>query len=410
MTQYAYTVSDPSSGQRSSGTLIAPDYEAAFRMLTERNYIVTRLDGVASTRSRLLDLLGVQQRAIRDEQVLALTEQMAAMLKAGLTVKQAFEIVMHDTQDPRLRQFLLEMTTSLGAGASLSEVLGRYPEAFDRQYVALVSAGESGGKLSEVMHRLAALIDARIAMRRKLQAAMYYPVFVLVFATAILIGLFVFGVPRFEEIYRGFGSEIPFATQMFMNVAKAMRSHFAALTLLALVLGLACRQAMRCERIAYAIDALKLRLPVFGPLNQRLAIARFSRTLATLHNSGVSIVQALDLVAASMSNRVLEKVVRDARARVIEGESLSSPLRRSRCFTEMSLSMIAAGEHSGALDEMLNNVAEYYEEQVDVTLRALASLVEPAVMVFVGFVVGTVMVALILPIFKLSTVLLMGPK
>jgi len=399
--QFAFTVTD-TRGQRTSGTMVATDRDAAMKILSERDLVVTRLTPITSLSQRVMGDGGPR---LSGEQLMQLTQQLSAMLDAGMTVKGALDVMLKDTNDPDLRHTLLDLSTGLAAGSSLTELLARSPNIFNEQYVAMVAAGESGGKLPLILQRLAALIEHNEELRRRVRGAMVYPALVLTFSVVIVGGMFVFGVPRFQEIYSGLGGELPWATRVMIGAGSLLARTWPALLAGLVALVAFVYRWVQTPGGRRAWDGFKLRVPLFGGLNRRVAIARFARTLATLQSSGVPIVNSLELVAASMGNVVLEQVVRDSMHDVLQGEPLAEPLRRSGMFTEMAVSMLAAGEHSGQLDVMLDKVGQYYELQVETTLRALTTLVEPIIMIGVGISVGAIIIAMILPIFQLATLL-----
>lgn len=404
MPQFAFTVTD-TNGQRTSGTMVAEDQDAAMKILSERELVVTRLLPIMSLGEEVRGRLGLKGPRLGGEQLMVFTQQLAAMLDAGLTVKNSVDVMLKDTTDPEMRHVLLDVSSGLGSGGSLTELLVRHPRIFSDQYVAMVAAGESGGKLPTVLTRLASLIERTEELKRKVRGALYYPALVMVFAILLVAALFIFGIPRFREIYQGLGGELPWATQAFIAIGTFLAQTWIWLSAAAAVAGVAFARFVATPSGRRFRDRALLAMPIVGPLSQRLAISRFARTLSTLHSSGVPLVQSLELVAASMGNVVMASVVKDSMQTVLDGEPIVEPLRRSGLFTEMSVSMLAAGEHSGTLDRMLDKVADYYESQVEVTLRGLTSLLEPAVMIAVGAVVGAIIVAMILPIFRMATLL-----
>lgn len=404
MPLFAFTVTD-TQGERSSGTVMAPDREGAERMLAERNLVVTRLSPVNRQGIGLLERMGLTGNRWRGEKIVAFTQQLAALTEAGLNPKAALDLVIKETRDSRVREILMEMSGGLAAGHSLTEILGAYPTIFSSQYVAMVAAGESSGKLPVTLDRLAAMIERSQALRSKLRSAFYYPALLLTVSAVVMGILFAFGIPRFKLIYEGFGGQLPTLTVMLMNVGTFLGNYWSLLLLLVAAVGFAALRYVSTSHGRRALDRAVLRTPVLGNLMQRLAIARFARTLGSLHSSGVSMILALELVAESVGNTMMADAVRVAQRNVVEGEPVIEALGKSGHFTDMALSMMTVGEQTGSLDVMLNKIADYYENQVDISLRALTGLLEPAILVGVGVTVGVVIFAMVLPVFRLVTLL-----
>jgi len=405
MNKYVYTVVNK-DGRRTSGEVEASNRKAAMKILSENEMIVTNLAPARNGRTGLSRQLGVGGFHVRGEELMAFTQALASMLDAGIPLKTSMDILSRDIESKDLRQVLVEIGLGLNSGAALSDLLRRYPEVFSKLYVAMVTAGETGGKLPGLLFRLADYIENAENLKNKIKAALYYPGMVLGFAVLVGTFIFIFGIPKFAAIYKGMGAQLPLPTQIFINVAQALSSVWYLLFAVLLIGGWLLIRYLRSERGQLAIDGLKLRTAVFGPLFKRLAIARFARTLGILYASGVPIIQAMELVAGGMGNRVLEAVVMGALQNVREGESLAEPLRRSKAFTNMAVSLIAAGEETGKLDTMLGKLADFYESQVDIALKALTGLLEPLIMIGVGCIIGMVILVLALPFLNLSSIVI----
>jgi len=277
----------------------------------------------------------------------------------------------------------------------------KYPETFSRLYVYMVRAGETGGSLPEILKKLAEYLEKAEELRRKVIAALYYPIAVIVVAILVAIFIFIFGVSQFQQIYEGMGSKLPPATMALINLKEVIMSRWYLILIGFAALSYGTQYYFSTAKGEQVKDAVMLHIPVMGPLFQRLAIARFARTMATLYSGGVPILHALELVAGSMGNSIMEKVVLNAAKKVKEGESITGPLRESGVFTKMAVSIIASGEESGTLDVMLGEISDFYESQVDVMLRALVGLLEPLIIVAVGIFVGALIFALGMPLFNL---------
>ncbi|HXE71446.1 MAG TPA: type II secretion system F family protein [Candidatus Nitrosotenuis sp.] len=400
MAQFLYSARD-ADGQKLTGTLEAPDRSTALRLLSEKYHLVTRLEAVRSGQADFLTRMGLGKR-ITGEDLMAFTHELAAMLNSGIPVKSAMDIMMQDIEHPGLRRVILDVATELGAGRSLAAALRSHQEVFNYFFTSMVEAGETSGQLPAVLTRLARYIERSETLRKQVIGALYYPAIVCSFAALMVTFILIFGVPRVQELYQGLGGKLPWVTQTFINVALGVSKtwYLWATLLVAGFFGL--KAFLRSEAGIRLLDRLKLSVYPFNTLMRPLVIARFCRTLGTLYRSNVPILQALELAGASVGNKVMEDVVHEATRCVRDGEPLARPLARSRLFTQMAIGMIAAGEESGALDRMLESIAEFYEVQVEIRLKALTSILEPVMMIGIGLAVGGVIIIMALPFLQLS--------
>lgn len=375
-----------------SGILEAADRQAALDSLAKDHELVLDLHEM-QTRPSLFS------RGIRDEDLMVATQQLAVMLHAGLGLRYALALV--DSENPVLEDILADVSAGISEGKPLSEMLEGYPKVFSRLYCSMVRAGETAGRLPEILLKLAEHLENAETLRRKIKGALVYPTAVIAVSLATGGFIFTFGVQQFQEIYSGLNAELPASTQIVMALADFVGAWWPALLAAGLIGLWLLKHLLSTGPGEHFKDRLLLRMPLVGPLVQRLAIARFARTLGTLYSSGVPIVQSLELVASSTGNRVMEEVVRQAVQAVQEGEPLVVALRESQAFTRMALSMVATGEESGTLDAMLEEVAGFYEMQAETMLRNLVSLLEPAVIVGVGLFVAFLIMALGLPMMNL---------
>lgn len=393
MAQFAFNAMD--KDKRSHvGILEASDRDAAMISLSEKYEFVLELREIKEKK-------GFFSRRISGEDLMLTTKQLATLLRAGISLIRAIDIIAADTENQNLQAVLAKVESGISEGKPLSDMLEKYPDIFSRLYVYMVKAGETSGSLAEILSKLAVYMEKAEELRRKVIASLYYPIAVIIIAFLMVVFIFIFGVNQFQQIYAGLGSQLPAATLALIAIKEFIINYWYIIAIVLFAISYVARLYFRTSKGENLKDTVMLHLPVFGPLFQRLAIARFARTLATLYSGGVPIVQALELVAGSIGNRMMEKVVLRAVNKVKEGESITGPLRDSGVFTKMAISMMASGEESGTMDVMLLEISEFYESQVDVMLRALVGLLEPVVILVVGVIVGFLIFALGMPLFNL---------
>lgn len=404
MTHFAYTTIDE-SGRRRTGTVVATSREAATKVLVRGNSVVVKLQMANDWLPALQRRLGFGPDRVPTEELLTFTQQMATMLKAGMNLRKAVEVIANECRNHAMASILIDFTAGLDAGVSLADLFSRHPRVFSPEYVAMVTAGEASGNLPLVLERLVGEIKHNHEMKKRIQSSLYYPLFVCAFALATVVAIVIFGVPRFQSIYDDLGASLPVPTRILLAVSSVGSTYwFPALVILSLA-GYAGERYVRTPTGRYRWDSFGLHLPLLGPLLQRIAIARFARTLGVVYAAGLHLPEAMELAAKSTGNAVMERIVMQSTRDVMDGDQIARPLGASGWFTGMAVSMIAAGEQSGTLEVMLREVAAYYEEQVQTTLKGLVSLIEPAVIVLVGTAVGGIILALALPIFQLSSLL-----
>jgi type IV pilus assembly protein PilC len=358
-------------------------------MQTKTNIKTTKVPGV---------------RHIKKRELIPFTRQTASMLNAGMSILAAITTIMDQSKHPGFKMVMNSLHDSIESGSPFSEGLAKFPSVFDEMYVNMVAAGERSGQFADVLRRLAIMLDSSARLVRKVKSAMTYPVVILSLAMLMALGLITFVVPVFKEMFEDFGSELPAMTQMLVNISNFIRSrwYFIVLAVIALILGF--KQWRSSARGHYQFDAFILRLPIFGELVLKVAIARFCRLFAQMLSSGVPILDSMQIVGTSLNNKVIEREILAARKDVEQGNSLSVALESRKNLPLLMVRMIAAGERSGRIDEMLESVADTYDDEVETTLATLTSLMEPFLMVLLGVVIGTIVIAMFLPIFKLGTI------
>jgi len=341
---------------------------------------------------------------VGQKDIVTFTRLFATMIDAGLPIVQCLDILQGQTDNKFFSAILRDVKSSVEQGATFSDSLRRHPKVFDHLYVNLVQAGEVGGILDTILNRLAVYIEKAMKLRRQVRGAMVYPSIVIVVFFGVLSILLGFVIPGFQNMFKDFGAkdDLPALTKGVMAVSSFFVSNILWFFLVVTGLIVGTTYTIRTPGGRKAFHRLLLRLPVVGPVLRKIAVARFTRTLGTLLASGVPILDALEIVAKTAGNVIVEEAIMYARARISEGKNMAQPLMETNVFPPMVVQMVGVGEQTGALDAMLNKIADFYEEEVDVAVSALTSLIEPALMVGIGGTVGVVLIALYLPIFSLA--------
>jgi type IV pilus assembly protein PilC len=342
--------------------------------------------------------------SIIKRELIPFTRQTASMLNAGMSILTSISTLEEQTVHPGFKLVLKTLRVSVESGMPFSDGLRLFPRIFDDMYVNMVAAGEKSGQFASVLKRLAIMMDSSARLRRKVKSALTYPVVVLSLSLIIAAALITFVVPVFKDMFEGFGSKLPGPTQVLVTLSDTVRQHW--ILILSIIAGsiFGFRKWHATPNGRYSVDQFILKLPIFGPLTQKVAVSCFCRLFAQMLTSGVPILDAMHVVAKSMGNKVLEGAILAARSGVEQGNTLSSALEGKPCLPLLMIRMLAAGEKSGRIDEMLESVAETYDSEVEVTLATLTSLMEPFLMVFLGTVIGSIVVAMFLPIFKIGNV------
>jgi type IV pilus assembly protein PilC len=352
---------------------------------------------------RDLSIPGLGEK-IKTKDVVIFTRQFATIIDAGLPIVQCLEILQSQATLKPFRKVLLQVKDDVESGATLTDALQKHVKVFDELYCNMVSAGEIGGILDTVLNRLAVYMEKAAKLRAKIKGAMIYPISIVVVASAVTSILLLYVIPVFAELFGSFGQALPAPTQFVINLSNFTTAYFPYMIAGLVAATFAVRYAYRTEQGKLAIDGLLLKLPIFGDLFRKSAVARFTRTLGTLISSGVPILEALAITAKTAGNRVVEKAVFATRVSISEGKTIAEPLARSKIFPPMVCQMIAVGETTGALDAMLGKIAEFYEDEVDNAVSNLTALMEPVVIVFLGVVIGGLVISMYLPIFQLGAV------
>jgi type IV pilus assembly protein PilC len=343
------------------------------------------------------------KRGVKTRDLVVFTRQFATMIDAGLPLVQCLDIQAEQQTNKTFGEALARVKADVEQGATFAESLAKHPKIFDELYTNLVTAGEVGGVLDTILNRLSAYLEKADSLKRKVKSAMVYPITVLVVAIGVVILLLVKVIPVFEKMFADFGGTLPGPTLMVINVSHWMQRNLPFFLIGAFLLVVGYRQAReRFPRFRYQSDAFYLKLPIFGALLRKVAVARFSRTFSTMLSSGVPILDALDICAKTSGNRVIEAGLQKTRVAISEGKTIAEPLRATGMFPSMVVQMVAVGEQTGAMDSMLSKLADFYDDEVDAAVSGLTALLEPLMMVFLGGTIGTILIAMYLPIFKIA--------
>jgi type IV pilus assembly protein PilC len=385
-------------GSIKKGEMEAPN-EAAIRIhLRQQNIIPTRI----VSRGTEIRLSFPGKKKVKQRSIAVFTRQLATMIDAGLPLVQSLEILSSQQDSKVFKTVLREVREDVEKGSTFAGALKRHPSVFTDLYTNLVIAGEEGGILDNILLRLASYIEKAEALKKKVKSALVYPSTIVGVAVAVVMILMIFVIPVFETMFKGAGQSLPLPTLIVLAMSKFVKKYIIIIVPALILLGYLLKKYYQTESGRSAVDGLLLKLPVFGPLFQKIAVARFTRTLGTLVSSGVPILDGLTIVSKTAGNKTVETAILNARASIREGETISEPLSRSRVFPPMVIQMISVGESTGALDSMLSKIADFYEEEVDVAVSNLTSLLEPFLMIFLGVVIGGVVIAMYLPIFQMA--------
>lgn len=393
------------AGKKINGEMEARDIQSVFNVLKSKqitpNTKKIREKGTGLDREIKIPGFGAK---IKGKDIVIFTRQFATMIDAGLPIVQALEILSKQSENKLFKKTLTGVKESVETGGTLAEGLGKFPKVFDNLFVNMIQAGESGGILDTILERLSTHMEKAMKLKREVKTAMIYPS-VVVSAAVIVTGvLLIFVIPTFAELFSEFGSALPLPTQLVINLSNfANQQKYIIVSSLGGLSYLLSR-FVKTERGKEILHPLALKLPVFGDIIRKVAVARFTRTLGTMVSSGVPILDALNICARTAGNKVVEREVQRARIAIAEGKSMVEPLRESVVFPAMVVQMIAVGESTGALDAMLQKIADFYEDEVDNAVTAMKQLIEPIMILVLGVIIGGLVIAMYLPIFKMGSV------
>ncbi|HQL00789.1 MAG TPA: type II secretion system F family protein [Smithellaceae bacterium] len=341
---------------------------------------------------------------VKEKDIVVFCRIFSTMINAGLPLIQCLDLLAQQEQNKAFAKIIRAIKEDIEGGTSLTDALRKYPKVFDELFVNLIAAGEAGGILDVILGRLSLYLEKALKLKRKVKGAMTYPAAVLLISFGVVALLLLKVIPVFQQMFEGMGGELPGPTQMIITASEFAQSYWWGILLVIIAIGMVFTWFYRTPKGRWAVDSTLLKMPIFGPLLNKVAIAKFSRTLATMLGSGVPILDGLSIVSKTAGNVVVEDALLKTRQSITEGRSIAEPLAETKIFPQMVVQMIAVGEATGALDSMLNKIADFYDDEVDAAVEAMTSLLEPVMMVFLGGIVGGMIVAMYLPIFKLASV------
>lgn len=392
-------VAETKKGKILKGELEAGDERIAQLQLKRRNLTIKKIKPKPKD---LFENVAFFQPKITAKDVVIFTRQFSTMIDAGLPLVQGLTILAAQTENKTFQNVLKRVTKDVEGGSSLAEALKKHPKVFDGLYVNLVAAGEIGGILDTILQRLAAYIEKAEKLKTRIKGAMTYPIIVVAIAVLVISVILIFVIPVFQEMFSSFGKALPVPTQIVVNMSDFLKGNIHYVIGAFIVFVFVFKKYRNTKKGRKQTDALALKLPVFGNLLKKSAVARFTRTLGTMISSGVPILDALEIVAKTSGNVVLEEIIYEVRSSIAEGQTIAEPLSEADIFPRMVVQMISVGEATGALDTMLNKIADFYDDEVDAAVEALTSMLEPLLMVFLGGAIGGLVIAMYLPIFQMA--------
>ena len=386
-------------GRSIKGEIEVADERIARIQLKRRNIEVTKLKKKPKD---LFENVSFMQPKITGKDLVIFTRQFSTMIDAGLPLVQGLNILGEQTENKTLRNILKTITKDVEGGSTLADALGKHPKVFDSLFVNLVAAGETGGILDTILQRLAAYIEKAEKLKSQIKSAMTYPIIVVAIAIIVIMVIMIFVIPVFQDMFASFGKALPVPTQIVVAISEFTKANVLYMIGGLIVFVWAFRKYARTTSGKKNIDSVLLKLPIFGVLIKKVAVARFTRTLGTMVSSGVPILDALEITARTAGNVIVEEVIYESRSSIAEGQTIAEPLSETDIFPSMVTQMISVGESTGALDAMLEKIADFYDDEVDATVSAMTTMLEPLLMVFLGGSIGGLVIAMYLPIFQMA--------
>ena len=397
-TTFQYQVRDK-TGKIVSGTIDAENQAAVAQKLTSMGYATVSISKANAGMKKDLTIPGFGGK-VKLKDLAVMSRQFATMINSGLSLLRSLNILSEQTPNKKLAEILAQVRNDVETGNPLSGAMAEHPDVFPPLMINMIRAGEVGGFLDGVLIQIAENYEAEVKLKGKIKSAMTYPVVVFIMAILAVTGMLLFIVPVFAKMFEGLGAPLPLPTQILVKLSEIVKYGFPFMIVGFIVFVVVWRKVKHKEQVHNVVDPLKLKMPVFGPLMQKIALSRFTRNFGTMLHAGVPILQALDIVADTSGNIVVARAVRDVQESVRSGESLTGPLASHAVFPPMVVQMMAVGEDTGQLDEMLHKISQFYDQEVEATTEALTSLIEPLMIAFLGGIVGAMIIAMYMPIFK----------
>ena len=399
MQQIYQWVAENRKGRKLKGEIEAASEQIAQSQLKKRNLKILKLKPKPKD---LFSGIAFMQPKVTKKDIVIFTRQFSTMIDAGLPLVQGLGILADQAENPTFKNVLRQINKDVEGGSTLAEGMKKHPKVFDELFVNLIAAGEVGGILDTILQRLAAFIEKAEELKRKIKGALTYPIVVIAIALIVIAVILIFVIPVFEAMFADFGSALPVPTQIVVNMSDFLKSNIHYIIATIVVIVFLFKRYANTKGGRKNIDSISLKLPVFGDLLKKTAVARFTRTLGTMLSSGVPILDSLEIVAKTAGNVIIEEIIYDVRGSIAEGQTISEPLSESDVFPGMVVQMISVGEATGALDIMLEKIADFYDTEVDAAVEALTSMLEPMLMLFLGGSIGGLVTAMYLPIFKMA--------
>jgi type IV pilus assembly protein PilC len=387
------------NNQIQKGELEAPSEDAIRAHLNRLRIVPSK---IKKKPKDLLENVKFLQPKVKEKDIIIFARQFSTMIDAGLPIIQCLDILQSQQENATFKGMLKEIKDSVEGGTTLADSLKRFPKHFDTLFVNMIAAGEAGGILDVILKRLAAFMEKAARLKRKVKGAMVYPAITVFVAVVVVAIILVFVIPVFQTMFADFGSKLPAPTLMVIAMSEFVKSKIHWIIIAIILFIIAFKKYYKTDKGRVVIDALALKAPVFGILIRKVAVAKFTRTMGTMLGSGVAILEALDIVAKTAGNRVVENAIYNVRSGIAEGRTMADPLQASGVFPAMVCQMIAVGESTGALDAMLEKIADFYDEEVDQAVENLTAMIEPVMIIFLGIVVGGLIVSMYLPIFMMA--------
>ncbi|MCD4782708.1 MAG: type II secretion system F family protein [Candidatus Eremiobacteraeota bacterium] len=400
MKVFSYTIKNQ-DGRTLSGTLSATTKQAAIDSLKEKFFVITKI----KERTLGKGIFPFLSRGVKLSELMNFTSQLAIAIEAGMSLTKSLSMISRDMPDCTMKLVLHQIANEIEKGSTLTDAINEHPEVFPRYYRSLIRAGEISGELDSVLNGLASYIEDEAQTRGTVMKALYYPLMVITFSMIIVIAIITIVVPKFKGFYDTFGGDLPAPTQLFMDISEFVGKYFIFIGIAIILALTGISKFVKSKRGQYIIDKTKLRIFFLKDLFLKASIGRFAKSLSVMYKTGVPIVEALEIVAETTENVIIEDILKKAAKRVKDGERLVTPLRMSGLFTNMAISMINTGEETGRLQFMLEKLSKMYERDVDNKVKGLTSLIEPILMVFMGIIIGITLIVLMLPMMNLSNII-----